>query len=328
MPTRHHRRGMTVVAVLVSAVTLACSSGRASLKAVAMAPNAQSAADILPADLDLLLWLDVARLRGLWPIAPDRKLAKVLAEYGVFAASSDAEAAFWLHLLAQSSRLWIGCRPTRSGCRDTVTFARGRYDRNDPLAVLPDTTLPVDLGAGWFRYARKVRVGRRQAARVYVAPPDRIVVVSPAELDAVERSLEHGQQDDSTFRVEERGLLSMTLRPTALARVVERRSPAAARLVRDASVIRLWLDTNAATLELTTVVSFASHEHAVHAQEAVSILLAILKVSERTQSVEGTPVEIVGNDLVLRLRFRSSARESEAAPPGPIGSHATEPAAQ
>lgn len=292
-----------------------------------MAPNAQSAKDVLPADLDVVLWLDIVRLRGLWALSPDHQIAKVLAEYGLFVANTDAEATFWLHLLAESNSWWIACRPTRSGCRDVVVFARGSYDRPDPLLTLPDTTRPIDLGAGWFRYARKVRVGRQQAARVYVAPPDRIVVVSPAEVDAVERSLEQGHGEPPLL-VEERGLFSMTLRPTALARIVEQRAPAAARLLREANVIRLWLNANPTALELNAVVAFASRERAERARQAFTLVASLLGVRDAKQSNAFVPVEVVGNDLVLHLQLRPPSSDQPPPPEGPKPGNAVEPAAQ
>lgn len=292
-----------------------------------MAPNVQSAKDVLPADLDIVLWLDIARLRGLWALAPDRQIAKVLAEYGLFAATTDAEATFWLTLLADSNSWWIACRPTRAGCLDAVVFARGRYDRPDPLLSLPDTTRPLDLGAGWFRYARKIKVGRQQAARVYVAPPDRIVIVSPAEVDAVERSLERGQ-GESPLLAEERGLFSMTLRPTALARIVQQRAPAAARLLREAKVIRLWLSADPRALELSAIVEFASHERAERARQAFAHVASLLGVHDAKQSNTFVPVEVVGNDLVLHLQLRSPLSQQQPPTEEAKPSEAVEPAAQ
>lgn len=325
---RSVRCGIVALTALAGPWAMACAPNRPTLPLARTAPSGHSAAEILPADLDVVLWLDVARLRGLWSVKPDRQIVRVLAEYGLFAATSDAEAAFWLALLEQSSRWWIGCRPTRDGCRDIVVFARGRFDRHDPLSVLPDTSLPLDLGAGWFRYSRKVRVGRQQPARIYVAPPDRIVVVSPAEVDAVERTLERGQNDPTSQAVEERGLFSMALRPVAMARIIEYRAPAAARLLREARVVRLWLDADAQALRLSVSVGFSDHERAELAREAFSILWKVWNASDaRSPDVE-QPLAVVGNDLVLHLRIAAPAEASESRGQQPHPESPAEPAAQ
>jgi len=315
------------MALLGCACAAACATPRSNLPAATMPPGAQSAREILPADLDVALWLDVTRLRSLWSVAPDRQLARVLAEYGLFAATSDAEAAFWIRLLSQSKSVWIACRPSHDGCRDTVLFARGRYDHRDPLTALPDTAMPMDLGAGWFRYGRKHEVQRQQAARVYFAPPDRIVVVTPAEVDAVERSLEQGHAASSELSVEERGLFSMTLRPPAIARLVEKRAPAAAQLLREARLIRIWLDSDPQMLALSVSVDFSDRERAERARHAFAILFDILKVGD-ARNRAANELQVVGSNLVMHFRFAPDVANSEPEPGLSVPNGDAEPAAQ
>jgi hypothetical protein len=320
-------RGATIVATLLSLGTLSCTSSRPP-SAVARSPSAQAPKEVLPADLDVALWLDIARLRGLWTLQPDRRIAHILAGYGLYVATSETrEADFWLDLVRHSDRWWIGCRPTHDGCVDAVVFARGRFSDCDPGQTLPGMARPIDLGAGWFRYDRRTRVARHQVARIYVAPPDRMVVVAPAEVDAVERSLERGHADRSLFP-EERGFFSLAFRGRAMARLVERRAPAAARFLRDAVVVKLWLEGNSDALDFTIVASFANHGLAEHARLVFSLVAPTLNLFDTKDPSNSVATDVVGGDLVLHVRVHAGSESTTPEEGGAAPKDPNEPAAQ
>jgi hypothetical protein len=327
MWTRRLRPGGVIGALVSSALAIACAATPTAIPVAARSPGAQSPKEVLPADLDVVAWLDVARLRDLWTEQPNRQIATILGEYGVLTGIPNGDdARFWLSLLAQSDHFWLGCRPTTDGCLDAVVFARGRFDSHDPATELSDLARPVDLGAGWFRYDRRTRIERHKVARIYFAPPDRIVVVSPTEIDAVERSLEQGHGEPALL-AEERGLFSLTLRARSIARLVEHRAPAAARFLRDASRIKLWLEANSSVLELSVIISFANPERAERARLVFSDIAPKLGIFDAHQPSRGLPSEVVGNDLVLRLMV--NAERVPIAPDRPRSKASdTEPAAQ
>jgi hypothetical protein len=327
MSLRRYCRGGAIAALLLWLGAVSCASPR-TRSALARSPSAQAPADVLPADLDVALWLDIARLRGLWTLQPDRRIANVLGAYGLFSATSKTnEAEFWLGLVEHSDRWWIACRPTHDGCVDAVVFARGRFSNYDPGRTLPEMARPIDLGAGWFRYDRRSRGARDQVARIYVAPPDRIVVVTPAEVDALERSLERGHADRRLVP-EERGIFSLIFRGRTMARLVERRAPAAGRFLRDALVIKLWLEGNAEGLDFTTVASFANHDLAARARMAFSLIAPALGWFDAKDSSNTLVTDVVGDDLVLHVRLRAASQAPASEDPRSEPKDFGEPAAQ
>jgi hypothetical protein len=299
--------------------------------APARSPNSYSAREILPADLDVVVWLDLGRLRGFWPLHPDRQIARSLAEYGVFGATASAtpeapgDLGFWLELLKRSDRWWLACRPSMVGCVDTVVFARGRFSGTYPTERLDHMTSPIDLGAGWFRFERKRQTRRGELARVYLAPADRYVAVSSGELDAVERTLERGQHG-LALDLQERGLVAMTVRARGLARLLEKRAPAAARLLHDAKTIKLSLDSHNGTLDLDVSIEFDEYDRAERARHAFSILVSELaRMDNRMATLETPRVDVVARELLIHLRLPTKT-PSNASPRTPQSS--SEPAAE
>lgn len=260
---------------------------------------------ILPADLDAVIWFDLERLRALWSYQPNVQLANVLREYGVIGRSDD-ELTFWTHFLSRSERLWVACRPALDGCHDTVAFARGNFRKYEPTLALPKLHAALDLGAGWLRYDRAGRTHRDQAARIYLAPPDRCVVAPVAELDAIERRFEQGGAE-SAPTVEERGLFSIALRASTLAELLESRSPAAARLMRSAESLKLWLDPNAGGLELVVIVGFQSHEHAERARAALAVVAKAIGLHADADAGRKDAIELLDRDVVFRAQLSADA---------------------
>lgn len=289
---------------------LACSSTPTRVRAPA--PRVTSAQSALPADLDATLWFDLTRLRNLWSYKPDLQLAALLREYGILGSPQTPEdATFWLHFLSRSDQLWIACRPSMEGCRDTVVYARGNFRNYEPRLALPEIQPPVDLGAGWLRYDRSGKRRRAEPARIYLSPPDRCVVAPLAELDSIERSLER-RAGESAPIVEERGLLSIALRTQAVADLIERRAPAAARLMRTARSIHLRLEANERELELVVVIAFDHHDEAERAKVAFTLVGKAIGILSDDSAGGSAPIELLDRDLVLRVHVNGSPRLAPA----------------
>lgn len=274
--------------------------------------------ELLPSDLDVVLWLDVGRAKQLWLREPERQLLLILREYGIYPTDgASSEVAFGLELLARADRIWLACRPHATGCHDPVVLVRGDFQRFPLRKLLPNTEPGLDLGGGWLRYDRKSVSSRSGLSRVYLAPPDRILLVSTTELDAVERALERGRGSRDHIP-KESGLMSFLVRPSAIARVIEPRSKAAARFLHDARTLEFQLSPESNRLRLVVTIGFESKERAERAATAARLLWTVLTPHrDRT-----TPLEVVGETLVLRLDFRApdAAQWEHSAPTSGIES--------
>lgn len=276
---------------------------------------------ILPADLDAVIWFDLTRLRDLWTSQPELQIARILGEYGVLdARPGEQDSEYWQSVLSRSDRLWVACRPSNAGCRDSVVLARGSFRDFEPRELLDGLPPAHDLGAGWFRYTRQGKLRRTQPARIYLAPPEQCLNVPLAELDSVERNLELGRGEPA-LSVEERGLLSMTLRGPAISDLVAYRSPSAARLLQDVDTIHAWLALNAQELELSIVAAFEDPQRAVRSGQVLTRLLGTAEVWQSLGASAAPTIQVVGRDVTIRLQLRA---QNEATPPRVPG---TRPAA-
>jgi hypothetical protein len=253
-----------------------------------------------------VIWLDVERAKQLWLREPERQLLTILREYGIFPTEDKArELAFALELLTRTERVWFACRPHESGCRDPVVLLRGDFQKFPLRKLLPETNPGLDLGFGWLRYDRESVKSRSGLSRIYFAPPDRILLVSTTEIDAVERTLERhrGSRDQIP---KETGLMSFIVNPKSIARAIEPRSKAAARFLRDTSTLELLVEPESNQLKLTVTLGFESVERAERASTAARLFWTLLSPQQEARA----PVEVLGNHLVIRLQFRPPATDA------------------
>jgi hypothetical protein len=266
-----------------------------------------------------VIWLDVERAKQLWLREPERQLLTILREYGVFPTEDKTrELAFALELLTRTERVWFACRPHESGCRDPVVLLRGDFQKLPIRKLLPETEPGLDLGFGWLRYDRKSVKSRSGLSRVYFAPPDRILLVSTTEIDAVERTLERhrGSRDQIP---KETGLMSFLVLPSSIARAIEPRSKAAARFLRDTRSLELLVEPESNQLNLTVTLGFESPERAERASTAARLFWTLLSI----QREHPAPVEVLGNNVVIRLQFRPPVSDVLKGPEPVLGSEST-----
>jgi hypothetical protein len=256
---------------------------------------------LVPDDLDIVVRLDLVRFRSHWPSATNQRILRVLNDYGLVSISGETSDRLLLQQILQAAQqLWIACRPTLDGCSDAVLSARGNFQNAPTQAATHGFSKPVLSTNGWSRLDRLGRVTRESVARVYSLLPDRLMTVAPAELDSTERGVEFGQ-GGSTLVPEARGVLSVALRTRSMARQLERRSPAAARLLRDAKDVRMWLDVEHERAALTVSVGFDDAPTAARTQQAwVVFATALSGLSDR----DSITADVVGNALTMRVPVR------------------------
>jgi hypothetical protein len=184
---------------------------------------------------------------------------------------------------------------------DNVIVLRGDFAAIEPHAPGLPWKLPSDLGGGWRLYERDQPKQRAAAARLYLRQDDLMVFVSTAEIDSVERRLEHGA---GAGRLEPPavGVISAAARIPPLIASLRKRAPSAARWLEPARVFHLTADLSATDVELEVEIEFELDEQASDAAEAADLLGQLLAgQSDLLKSiVDSIRVEAVGATLVVR----------------------------
>jgi hypothetical protein len=270
--------------------------------------------------MDLVLRLDVRRYRETMGPNPEQSLAKIWQEF-LLDGSGAAPSSSWIApTVAATDTLWLGCRLGTVGCKDFVLVLRGQFGNPSlGLGFGPDKN-QRDLGGGWLSYDRET-TERATIARVYFRPPELVILVSSAEVDSAERSVE--QSANGTELVpRETGLLSVMVRSHALANVVRARSTKAADWLDASERVEIRIEPQATKTLLTFAVTFGEATRAERAAQALKILmLALIRFEPRLKSGE-VRVEQLDKDVVLRLGIPGNA------PTLPVSPEQDGPAAQ
>jgi len=193
---------------------LACSSRH--IGPPPSAPTLARPLDALPADLDIVLRLDLKRMRDTLGASTMTELGE-RAVQGLHGADKATDALL-LTALSHTDTLWLGLRPSRSlGAADSVFVLSGRFADFDPhrVASTPPFQPSLDLGGTLRRYDRASPASRSAPARIYTRGSDLIVTVSEAELDSEERTLE-AQLGVPPLEPAEKGVISGIMRSRAL----------------------------------------------------------------------------------------------------------------
>ena len=241
------------VASLVLACA-ACSSTR--LGPPPAPPVAVRPLDAMPGDLDLVVRLDLKRIRDTLGAA----VMQGITEQAVAGLHGEDRATDQLLLgaLAQTDTVWAGFRPVNGlEGADSVFVLRGQFSKFDPHAIAstPRFAAPLDLGAAFRRYDRKPPSARSAPARIYTRGDDLIVTLSEAEIDAVERSLEE-QRGLPPLEPAEKGALSAVARPRVLPSAWFDAAPALERLTEHARRLELTADLTSVGVDASLALEF------------------------------------------------------------------------
>jgi len=255
----------------------------------------------VPADLDLVLRLDVSRFRQTMGAEPEQSLEKMWEAFGESSSAQSQNSKWMVPALKSTDTLWLGCRLGVKGCKDFVFVLRGRFaSARETYGFGPEKN-KRDLGAGWFSYDF-ASSGRAAAARLYWRPPELAVVVSSAEIDSAERSVEHSQ-NATRLDPSETGLLSLSARSKALAVILRERSPKAADWLSKSERIELRFEPSAKATVATFSVSFLDSSQAETAAQAFRILIVALSGFDNRIKTGDIDVQHLNSDVVLRISF-------------------------
>jgi hypothetical protein len=243
--------GFLCLGTLASA---ACQSQR--IAAPPSAPNIARALDAMPADLDLVVRLDLRKIRETLGGTAMTALSEQ-AVHGLRGADRGTDALL-LRALQQTDTLWVGMRPTAAlQAADSVFVMSGHFASLDPHRAqsTPPFAKGIDLGGDLRRYDRERPPSRSAPARIYVHGDDLLISLSEAEIDSVERSLEE-QRGAPPLEPAEKGVLSAVVRPQALPLSLFSGLDSLRRLVQAAQRLELNADLTGSGADATLALKF------------------------------------------------------------------------
>jgi hypothetical protein len=292
------RRLAALLAPALGAVlALGCASR--SLPPPPPKPPLIEAKGALPPDLDLVVRIDLARVRsalGASVVAELRRAAQ---------ASSGLEKSDSLlgPLFEHADVLLVGVRPRVATELDHVVVLEGRFDDFDPFKsqAEPPWERPIDLGGDVRRWDRRRAPSRGEPALAYAAGTRLVVLASIAEVDSTERAVEEGE-NPGALSPPSKGVISVAARVLPLAQAVSERSPTLAGWLRSATKLEGSADLELEGLRVNLAIQVDSPETAERLKAAVEGLLELVTASrpalaELSREVE---IETAGDFLVLR----------------------------
>jgi len=192
-----------------AALGAACGSRR--LPPPPAAPRVTSAAELIPPDLDVVVRLDLGRVKAALGAAALAALAgEVLARGKAEQGADDLE----LSSLLEAEQVYLGYRPSPLWAPlDRVLALQGSFTQlmHPPVGFSGAT----DLGGDVRYWDAKTEPARGGVARIYALSQRLRAFVSEAEIDAVERALS-GAASARRLQPPEEGTLSLAARPALL----------------------------------------------------------------------------------------------------------------
>ena len=263
------------VVVICGMLSAACSPTR--IGPPPSAPTVMRALDAMPGDLDLVVRLDLKRIRDTLGTAA----MQGITEQAVRGLRGEDQAtdALLLGALAKTDTLWLGMRPRgrlrrwRHGLRHGRQFSGFRSACRCEHAAFPKY---LDLGGAFRRYDRAAPQSRSAPARIYARGDDLVVSLSEAEIDSVERSLEQ-RRGTPPLEPAEKGALSAVARPRVLPPEVLEASPTLQHLAERAIRCELTADLTSAGVDATLSLKFEDSSAAERVGRALGDLRDTLK---------------------------------------------------
>ncbi len=296
-------------------------------------PPRRVPADLVPGDLDVVARADLAVIRSALGAAMPADLAVPAGAAGDAGVRALVAAA-----TVGATTGWLAFRPGPGlAVLDHVLVLRGRFSRLDPRAGAGWQRWgpPRELGDGWRRHDARSPVARTAPARVYLRDDSVVALVTPAEIDAVERTRERGIPPELRLvplLPPTHGTLAVRARSRSIAAWADRLEPTAGALLRAAQQLTIVLDLEAARLRGEAELRFGTGTAPDSGRLAAATVTAehLERLRQALASAPGVPGEIARGGTVaaegpaVRLRFDLDRAvvsallvELEAPPGGP-----------
>ena len=264
------------------------------------APELDEPAFAVPADLDLVLRVNVNRLRDVLGGGFEAVFDDLLKRTP--AGERDGETGrLLLAILLRANTVWLAARPGLSPeLTDNVLIARGPFAGIVPESIGgdPPWRRSERLGGGVLRYERPAPELRSSPAVLYLREPDLVVVGSSAEIDALELTIEKGQ-GGPPLRTKEAGIVALAVRIPLLERRLREKAPTVARLLRGAERLSCAADVRAGHVEVNLELEYGSPESAALVAPPLREVFAVLGRSG-FDWLRRTQVEAVGPSVTVR----------------------------
>ena len=282
----------------LSALVFSACGGPRAPEAPPPAPTVGSdPADAIPGDLDLVLWLDWRRITD--ALGAER----VEALLGDRAKSAD-KSGLVRRIVARADAIWLALRPGLDlAGSDSVLVVVGTELDLPPSRGNQRFKLALDLGGNVLRFdVREPNDSRFSPVRLYAVGRERAILVSSAELDAVERTFEQGQ-GTPRVSVPRQGDLALAARLPALrARLAEDR-PGLSRLLDGGEALETTIALKHGALSLRGEVRYSGEPARDRAADRIRALAGRLAAegSSSGQLARRVKISAVGPSLVVRI---------------------------
>jgi hypothetical protein len=290
-----------IALLLTTAVASAALGCSASRPPPPRAPAVATANDALPPDLDLVVRVDLARVRtalGAGGLALLRRGAST-------ALAVDASSELLGSALEQSDTALVALRPELiPGETDNVLVLEGRFAELDVERRLRagGFSAPIDLGGDVRRFDHPGTLGRSAAARVYAFGNERLIFVSIAEIDSVEAVVERGLAPNS-LKPKASGVLGFAVRLRGLRTGLAAQYPLIATALGDAVHLEGSVESTETGLKLEVSIELPDPADASRSADAFGRVRQAVattdgKLGEVARAAEATAV---GRFVVLRF---------------------------
>jgi hypothetical protein len=292
--------GFAVISLALALGALSACAKR-SIAAPPSAPVLDEPGAMIPEDLDLVLRLDLARLRAVLGIEG----AELLAQLAKQAPVDDPDlgtARLTLSLFAHAQTAWIGVRPGLAPeLTDSVVVLRGDFKGlvPDSLGGVPRWAHPIDLGGSVLYFERSAPKLRAAPSVIYLRGNDLAVIGSEAEVDALERGFK-GQRGESSLRVPESGLVAAAARLQLLRKRLAARAPTVSELLEGAERLTASVDRVGESFHVRVELGFEKPEQASVVGEALTRVSRALGARGR-EWFSRVSIEPLGRALSLGL---------------------------
>lgn len=285
------RRGGLAIAVALSLV--ACGgSGKPAAKPGPDAPRLArdlEPTEVIPADLDLVVRLDIGRLRaGVGTLAAD-EITKQAIRGGV-----DPELA---STLSCAEVIWIAARAAELDTGDRVIVVEGK-------SCMPELSRgkweTVKAGNARVRiFDRTGTAARAGTARIMNLGNRATVFVSPVELDSVRRVIDDGP-DAARGNPRAEGLVSLDVRPRPLSPGLAKKYPSIAAVLSGIERLRgsaVLVDDG---LRISAEILAKTPPAATKAARFLDAVKDSLKEGKFSDAVSGAKVEVVEKTVQVK----------------------------